>query len=294
MGVPAATWVSSSFCSAVSMGELQIQSMMVTVPALPSTRTRWPVLMFLVPNAVPVTAGRPYSRHTIAAWLMIPPTSVTVASILPNTGGQPGAVSGATRTSPSRRSAIPSADRMTRAGPSATPGEAAKPDRPPAESGPPSHWRTLSEGVPPSRRAPGPAVVVVEQHLGHLVPGQQEHVVDVGEEIRGDQHPAEVAHLPPDHRMRPVLDVEVMVLHVREHRAGQPELGLERSPVLVAVDQVGVLVHDAVALGDDGLHRPFQRLAPLHLGDVGAQEAERDVRGLPPYLVAVVEGGAGR
>src|ERR1700749_2767028 len=100
MGVPAATWVSSSFCSAVSMGELQIQSMMVTVPALPSTRTRWPVLMFLVPNAVPVTAGRPYSRHTIAAWLMIPPTSVTVAAILPNTGAHLGAVSGPTRARP--------------------------------------------------------------------------------------------------------------------------------------------------------------------------------------------------
>ena len=43
------------------------------------------VLTVLVPNAVPVTAGSPYSRHTIAAWLMIPPTSVTVAAILPNT-----------------------------------------------------------------------------------------------------------------------------------------------------------------------------------------------------------------
>src|SRR5436309_8979759 len=42
---------------------------------LPSTRTRWPVLMFLEPNAVPVTAGNPYSRQTMAAWLMIPPRS---------------------------------------------------------------------------------------------------------------------------------------------------------------------------------------------------------------------------
>src|SRR5438034_9308752 len=124
--------------------------MTVTVPALPSTRTRWPVLMFLVPNAVPVTAGRPYSRHTIAAWLMIPPTSVTVAAILPNTGAQLGAVIGATSTSPSRRSAIPSADRMTRAGPSATPGEAAKPASPPVDSEPPSHYRTLPDAQPQS------------------------------------------------------------------------------------------------------------------------------------------------
>ena len=38
------------------------------MPVLPSTRMRWPVLMVLVPNAVPVTAGRPYSRQTMAAW----------------------------------------------------------------------------------------------------------------------------------------------------------------------------------------------------------------------------------
>ena len=126
------------------------------------------------------------------------------------------------------------------------------------------------------------------------MPGQQEHVIGVGEELRGDQHPPEVAHLPPDHRVGPVLDVEVVVFHVREHRAGEPQLGLEGGPVLVAVDQLGVLVHDPVALGDDGLDRPLQRLAALHLGDVGAQEAERDVRVLQPHLVAVVEGGTGR
>ena len=91
-----------------------------------------------------------------------------------------------------------------------------------------------------------------------------------------------------------MLDVEVVVLHVREHRAGQPQLGAERGPVLVAVDQLGVLGHDPVAFGDDGLHRPLQRLAALDLGDVGAQEAERDVRVLQPHLVAVVEAAAGR
>ena len=30
---------------------------------------------------VPVTAGSPYSRQTIAAWLIIPPMSVTMAAI---------------------------------------------------------------------------------------------------------------------------------------------------------------------------------------------------------------------
>jgi hypothetical protein len=41
---------------------------------------------------VPVTAGRPYSRQTIAACDIIPPMSVTVALILLNTGAQLGAV----------------------------------------------------------------------------------------------------------------------------------------------------------------------------------------------------------
>jgi len=124
--------------------------MTVTVPVPPSTRRRCPVLIVLVPNAVPVTAGSPYSRHTIAAWLMIPPTSVTVAAILPNTGAQLGAVSGATRISPSWISAMPSADRITLAGPSAMPGEAAKPDRPPSESAPRCHCAMLSEVMPHS------------------------------------------------------------------------------------------------------------------------------------------------
>ncbi len=106
----------------------------------------------------PVTAGSPYSRHTMAAWLMIPPTSVTVAAILPKIGAQPGAVSGAMSTSPSRRSPIPSAVRITRAGPSATPGEAAKPDKPPAPEEPPSHCRTLSEVMPQSMMVNGSVI----------------------------------------------------------------------------------------------------------------------------------------
>src|ERR1700757_4711704 len=123
--------------------------MMVTVPALPSTRTRWPVLMFLVPNAVPVPAGRLYSRHTIAAWLMIPPTSVTVAAILPNTGAQLGAVSGATSTSPSRSSPMPSADTMTRAGPSTTPGGGRKPAPPAVRAGAAEPLPDAVRGDPP-------------------------------------------------------------------------------------------------------------------------------------------------
>src|SRR5215469_2226833 len=62
----------------------------VTSPEVPFTRMRWPVLMRLVADPVPVTAGKPYSRQTIAACDIMPPISVTVARILPNTGSQLG------------------------------------------------------------------------------------------------------------------------------------------------------------------------------------------------------------
>ena len=51
---------------------------------------------------VPTTAGRPYSRETIAAWDMIPPMSVTVAAIFEKIGAQAGDVIVQTRISPAR------------------------------------------------------------------------------------------------------------------------------------------------------------------------------------------------
>jgi hypothetical protein len=48
----------------------------VTSPDVPFTRIRWPVLMRLVADPVPVTAGKPYSRQTIAACDIMPPISV--------------------------------------------------------------------------------------------------------------------------------------------------------------------------------------------------------------------------
>jgi hypothetical protein len=44
------------------------------------------VTIRLVAEPVPRTAGRPYSRATIAAWHMTPPASVTAAAILAKTG----------------------------------------------------------------------------------------------------------------------------------------------------------------------------------------------------------------
>src|SRR5690606_37913641 len=86
-----------------------------------------PVLITRVDSPVPTTAGIPYSRHTMAAWLMTPPTSVMQALILAKAGAHDGEVVGATRISPSTRSRISSALRHTRAVPSMTPGLAAKP-----------------------------------------------------------------------------------------------------------------------------------------------------------------------
>src|SRR5205823_3140367 len=94
----------------------------VTTPVLPSTRTRSPVRIALVPRTVPTTAGRPYSRHAIAACDMIPPVSTTAATIRLNTTPQVGAVTGQTSTSPSCTVESWSTERITRAGPSAVPG----------------------------------------------------------------------------------------------------------------------------------------------------------------------------
>ena len=96
-------------------------------PVDPSTLILCPVLSMDVAEPVPTTAGRPYSRHTIAAWHMTPPTSVTAALIFWNAGAQLGEVVGATRISPSCRSPISLAVRQTRTVPSTIPGDPGNP-----------------------------------------------------------------------------------------------------------------------------------------------------------------------
>ena len=88
---------------------------------------------------------------------MIPPMSVTVARIFPKIGAQLGAVSGATRISPSRTWSICAGLDTTRAGPSAIPGEAAIPVSTPGSSPPPtdSHWAMLSSVMPQSMMVNG-------------------------------------------------------------------------------------------------------------------------------------------
>src|SRR4051812_45607878 len=132
----------------------------VTTPASPSTRTRSPVLIRAVALPVPTTAGMPYSRATIAAWDMIPPMSETVAAILPNTGVQLGEVTGATRISPSASLPMSRTSRMTRAVPSTTPDEPAKPVKvAPVESSADAHSRTRSLVIPQSMIVMGSVIV---------------------------------------------------------------------------------------------------------------------------------------
>ena len=95
------------------------------MPVLPSTRTRSPVLIAEVALPVPTTAGRPYSRATIAACDIIPPMSETAAAIFGKTGPQLGAVTEQTRISSCCTVPISSTLLTTRATPSTTPGEAA-------------------------------------------------------------------------------------------------------------------------------------------------------------------------
>src|SRR4030065_942690 len=71
-----------------------------TIPVFPSTLTVSPVLRTEVAIPVPVTDGSPYSLHTMAAWQVRPPMSVTEALILVKIGAQAGLVVGQTSISP--------------------------------------------------------------------------------------------------------------------------------------------------------------------------------------------------
>ena len=117
--------------------------------------------MLVEAEPVPVTAGRPYSRQTMAAWLIMPPMSVTVALILPKIGPHDGAVTGATKISPCWIWERSSASMITRARPSTRPGEAAMPLSTPssASSSLPSQDWTCSVVMPHSMRVNGSVMV---------------------------------------------------------------------------------------------------------------------------------------
>ena len=98
-----------------------------TRPWSPSTITRAPVVSAVVPSPVPITAGMPYSRATIAACDASPPWSTTTAAARVNSGVQAGLVAGQTSTSPGCRSPNSAGPRMTRTAPAARPPPPAAP-----------------------------------------------------------------------------------------------------------------------------------------------------------------------
>ena len=85
-----------------------------------------------------------------------------------------------------------------------------------------------------------------------------------------------------------MLDVEVVVFHVRVGGGGEPALGVEQRLVF-AFQQVPVFLDDAVAFDDQGLHRAHDFLALVHPADVVRDVAERDFLVFVPVLVVAVE-----
>ena len=85
-----------------------------------------------------------------------------------------------------------------------------------------------------------------------------------------------------------MLDVEIVVLDIRKHGAGEAELALE-SRAGVAVEQFGIFGRDALALGGDGGRRAVDLLAGLNLNDVVPDIAERNVEVLDPIFVVGIE-----
>ena len=100
-----------------------------------------------------------------------------------------------------------------------------------------------------SRSVDGPVGVVVPQDLVDLVEAKEQQVVVSAEQAVLGERGAEFSDLAPHDRHRPVLDVEVVVLDVREHDAGEAELAVEGFAVLVGGEQVAVLLDDPVAFG---------------------------------------------
>jgi len=102
--------------------------------------------------------------------------------------------------------------------------------------------------LPPRGSVPtAHAEVHVPQGLGHLVRCVTDYgsrkIRSPGRRSPPDEGVAERAHLAPQHRVRPVLDVEVVILYIwGKTVAGQAELGVERLPVRIGGKQFPVSV----------------------------------------------------
>jgi hypothetical protein len=99
------------------------------VPLSPSMVMGCPSSIWRVAEPLPTTAGTPSSRETMAAWEVIPPSSVTIPAARFIAGTMSGIVISATMMSPSATWSRWSSLVTMRAGPEAIPGLAPSPRR---------------------------------------------------------------------------------------------------------------------------------------------------------------------
>ena len=117
---------------------------------------------------------------------------------------------------------------------------------------------------------------------------EQEHVLAVRKEPVARQERTERAHLVPEDREVAMVDVEVMVLDVGEHRAGEREALVEGLAKLRR-EQRAVLLGDALTLGQSSFARTRDVLAGVESRDVGADRLDREPGVVDPRAVVVVE-----
>ena len=80
-----------------------------------------------------------------------------------------------------------------------------------------------------------------------------------------------------------MFDVEIVILDIRKHGARQAELAFERG-TSVRVQQLGIFLRDAVALGGDLCGGAVDLLASLNTDDVIPDVAERNIEVFDQYL----------
>ncbi len=85
-----------------------------------------------------------------------------------------------------------------------------------------------------------------------------------------------------------MFDIEIVVLDIGEHSAGEADLLLENRARLVG-HQLRIFLRDAIALGGDRRGRTLDLFAALGARRVVAQIAERDLGMLAPIFVRGIE-----
>ena len=102
------------------------------------------------------------------------------------------------------------------------------------------------------------------------------------------QEVAELPHLVPEHGVRPVIDVEVVVLDVWKDGSGECQLIVE-CLTRPSWQQRAVLIRDPIALGQHRVKGAVNVPPSLDALDVGANHRDRQRRVVDPRSVMVIE-----